>query len=177
VIRNNLLALAVATCAFSFGSAAYASIHNFDANLDGLQMTPPNASPAFGFSSATLDDVSGTFTIVTGTYQDLLGGATGVQLFDGAPGVPGTFVTGLTLDTPGAATGTFSGSTVLSAGQITDMLADNLYVRIGSSVYPGGEIRGQFIQAVPEPSSIVLVSVGGIAILGAAWRRRKRTVQ
>jgi hypothetical protein len=147
------------------GASASAAILTFDANLDGLQETPPNASPAFGFAELTLDDVSGFVTITTGTYQDLLGGATAVHIHGlSGPGVASAIILGLTLDTPGATTGTFSGSGTLTAAQITGMVNGQTYVNVHSQVFPGGEIRGQLFQ-VPEPVSAVLTCLGLVGLL------------
>lgn len=143
-----------------------------EAFLDGLQMVPPNASPAFGSLVATLDDQTGAFTITTGSYQDLLGGAANAQLRSGAAGDAGTFLFNLTLDTPGAATGTYSGGGVLTAPQIVDMIAGNTFVRISSSVFPGGELRGQ-IAIVPEPASIAMLAAGMVALVAIARRTRR----
>jgi hypothetical protein len=149
-----------------------AAVVGLDANLDGLQMVPPNASPAFGFFEGTLDDASGALTVTTGTYTDLLGGSISVFLNTGAAGTNGAFIFGLTNDTPGAATGTFSGGGILNATQIADMLAGNTYLRVTSSVFPGGEIRGQ-IGVVPEPSTLSLVAIGLAATAAFVIRRRR----
>ena len=155
-------------------NAASANVWLLEANLDGLQEVPPNASPAFGLFNGTLDDVSGAFTVTTGTYQDLLGGSSAVHLHGLAgPGVSAGVIIGLTLDTPGATTGTFSGGGVLTAPQITGVLAGNTYINIHSSVFPGGEIRGQ-VFLTPEPGSIVMLATGAIAVIALARRRRKK---
>jgi hypothetical protein len=132
---------------------------SFEANLDGLQEVPPNASPAFGLGDFSLSGT--TFSVTTGSYQDLL---------DAAPGVNGPVVFSLTLDSPGTTTGTFSGSGTLTAGQIADLNSGNLYVNIHSTVFPGGEIRGQ-LEPVPEPATMALMGAGSLALL--AMRRRK----
>jgi len=163
--------LAVSTIAACLiGVAASAATLTFEANLDGLQEVPPNASPAFGMGELTLDTVSGFVTITTGTYQDLLGGATAVTINDAAIGANGPIILTVTLDTPGAATGTFSGSGTLTAGQVTDMIDTNTYINIRSQVYPSGEIRGQLF-LVPEPSSVLLACIGLAALF--VVRRRK----
>jgi hypothetical protein len=165
-----LLAVFMLACT----STARANVWLLEASLDGLQETPPNASPAFGFFAGTLDDVSGAFTVTTGTYQDLLGGSTGVHLHGLAPpGTPAGIILGLTLDTPGAATGTFSGGGVLTAPQITGLLGGNTYINIHSQVFPGGEIRGQ-VMTVPEPGSIIMLATGAIAVIALARRHRKK---
>jgi hypothetical protein len=129
----------------------------FDANLDGLQEVPPNASPAFGFGDFLLSGT--TLTSTNGSYSDLLGGASAVTINDAAVGASGPVLFTLTLDTPGNNSGTFSGFGTLTAGQITDLQAGNLYVNIRSSVFPSGEIRGQLL-AVPEPGTLALAGVG-----------------
>ena len=154
------------------GTSASAAILTFEANLDGLQETPPNASPAFGFAELTLDDSSGFVTITTGTYQDLLGGSSGVHIHGLAgPGTAAPVIIALTLDSPGATTGTFSGSGTLTGAQIAGMIAGDTYVNVHSSVFPGGEIRGQ-LELVPEPSSVAL-ACAGLAGLVVIIRRRK----
>jgi hypothetical protein len=155
------------------GASASAAILTFEANLDGLQEAPPNASPGFGQADLTLDTVSGLMTITSGTYQDLLGGATVVTLNDAALGVNGPISWVLTLDTPGAATGTFSGGGVITnpVTVVADMIATNTYINIRSNVFPSGEIRGQLFM-VPEPSTVMLACTGILGLF-VGGRRRK----
>jgi hypothetical protein len=141
---------------------------SFEANLDGLQVVPPNISPAFGLGDFSLSGT--TLSVTTGTYQDLLGTSTAVTLHDAAPGVNGPVIFLLTLDSPGTTIGTFSGSGALTVGQIADLDSGNLYVSIHSTVVPGGEIRGQ-LEPVPEPATMALLGAGSLALL--AMRRRK----
>jgi len=153
------------------GASASAAILSFEANLDGLQEVPPNASPGFGQVDLTLDTTSGFVTITTGTYQDLLGGATAVTLSDAAIGVNGPNALVLTLDTPAATSGTFSGGGTITGGQVTDMINTNTYINIRSNVFPSGEIRGQLF-VVPEPSSLLL-ACGGLVGLFFIGQRKK----
>ncbi len=149
------------------GSAS-ADILSFEANLDGLQMVPPNASPAFGSGTFSFDTATSALSVTVGNYQDLLGGANQVFLNVGAPGANGPFVFALTLDTPGAATGTFSGGGALTPAQTLSLNNGDLYMRITSAVFPGGEIRGQLL-AVPAPGAAVLLGMAGLGVL----RRRR----
>jgi CHRD domain len=189
VLRNRLMmhtypsslvrtATGLATIALLFLGTQVASAVTltFEANLDGLQEVPPNASPAFGLGELTLDTVSGAVTITTGTYQDLLGGASFVSL-NGMAGL-GTnagVLLNLTLDSPGAATGTFSGGGTLGIMAIGGMQAGNTYINIRSQVFPSGEIRGQLFQVeTPEPGSIMLAVFAALGLTSCA-RRRYRT--
>jgi hypothetical protein len=144
--------------------AARGATLSFEANLDGFQEVPPNASPAFGLLDATVNTVSGALTVTTGTYQDLLGGSNAVTINDAAVGSNGATLFSLTLDSPGTTSGTFSGGGTLTAPQIADVEAGKLYVNIRSQVFPSGEIRGQLL-SVPEPSTLILAAIGGLALL------------
>ena len=151
-----------------FGSIIVSQAQLFQANLDGLQEVPPNPSPAFGQGNFILS--GHTLSVSSGSYQEVPGGATSITLNIGRPGTTGFFpVFTLRLDTPGAMSGTFSGSGVLNPVQILDLNAGDLYVNIVSPDFPGGEIRGQ-LEPVPEPSTIALIGVGSLGLL--ALRRR-----
>ncbi len=136
-----------------------------------LARATPITSWGFGYTELTLDTVSGFVTITNGSYQDLIGNSTAVTLNDAQIGSNGVSILILTLDNPGATTGTFSGSGTITAGQVTDMIATNTYINIRSNVYPSGEIRGQLF-LVPEPSSVLLACSGIIGLI-AIGRRRK----
>jgi len=173
-IRQACRMFAAAVVVMLLANVASATVHTLEAFLDGLQETPPNASPAFGHAIVSLDDVSGAVTITTGTYQGLLGGASAIHIHGLAPpGTPAGVLIGLTLDTPGAMSGTFSGGSTLSGANVTGMLNGDTYVNLHSSVFPGGEIRGQLISVVPEPSTIVLGGLGALGMLMIARRRRR----
>jgi hypothetical protein len=172
--RRAASALAAVALLFVGSQVASAVTLTFEANFDGLQEAPPNASPAFGLGDLTLDTVSGLVTITTGTYQDLLGGATAVTLNGMAPlGTNAGILLNLTLDTPGAATGTFSGGGTLGVMAVGGMQAGNTYINIRSQVFPSGEIRGQlFPVETPEPGSITLAIVGALGLAACARRRQ-----
>ena len=158
--------------ALTWSTIATATTFLFTATLDGLQETPPNASPGSGVGGATLDDTSGLFTVTAGTsYTGLLAPSTAAHLHQAAPGVPGPVILPLTHSL--ATSGMLSGSGILTAAQIAAVIAGDSYFNIHTSVFPGGEIRGQLVPVVvPEPSSLVLVSLAGLGFLAAARRRR-----
>jgi hypothetical protein len=156
-------------------TSARGSILLFQANLSGLQVVPPNASPAFGTMDITVDDVSGLLTVTAGSYQGLLGSATATGLHFAPAGTNGAQVFPLTLDSPGTTTGTISGGGSLTPAQVADTVAGNLYVRLSSQVFPGGELRGQFAAvAVPEPASVIVWALLAMAVGSATWWRRRR---
>jgi hypothetical protein len=150
---------------------AGAAIVQYEANLDGLQVVAPNASPAFGLAQFDFDTTTSMLTVTTGTFQDLLGGSMSPLTLQGpaGPGVNAGTIWTMTLDTPGAMTGTFSGSVVLTAPQVTSLQSELTYVLIRSSVFPGGEIRGQVMQ-VPAPGAVCAAVLG---LAGVAGRRRR----
>jgi hypothetical protein len=112
---------------------------------------PANTSAATGTFEGSYDERSGLlgFKIV---YAGLTANATSAHIHRGAIGANGP----VQIDfaplgfTFGAQSGTFSklSLTALTASQVTDLLAGNLYVNIHSSSFPGGEIRAQ-LNATP----------------------------
>ncbi len=77
--------IAVLLCTLIVSARAQST---FIANLDGLQVVPPNASPAFGTGDFTLTGTN--LVVTTGFYQSLLGGSSILStLSDGAIGVNG----------------------------------------------------------------------------------------
>lgn len=59
------------------------------------------------------------------------------------------------------------------AAQLGALNSEGLYFNLHTGGFPGGEIRGQIV-AVPEPSSLVVMTLIGTAIVGTAARRRRK---
>jgi hypothetical protein len=166
-IRTLLSVIAVCLAA----SSSSALNLEFEILLDGLQETPPVATPGSGTGSLFLDDTTGNYTI-SGTFQDLIGTTNNAHIHGPAAiGVgPAGVIHGLTFDF-GVTSGTYSngaGLTTFTAAQMADLINGLYYVNIHSTFRPGGEIRGQIL-LVPEPGTGALVALG---ILGLAVRRR-----
>lgn len=158
--RTILASLAIAALA---GSAS-AAVFTVTVDLSGLQEVPPNASPGFGTADVTVNDVTGLVEI-SGTYTGLLAPVIAAHLHGLAPaGVNAPVLFGLT--TSGGTTGTFSGSGILSAGNLAGLLDNLTYINVHTTTFTGGEIRGQVI--VPAP--MALLAFVGLPI--AARRRR-----
>jgi hypothetical protein len=68
-----------------------------------------------------------------------------------------------------------NGNTVAGAEAALEaaLAADEAYLNIHTTTFPGGEIRG-FLQAVPEPSGLILLGVGSLALISFGRGRRTR---
>jgi hypothetical protein len=153
-----------------FAGLNLAEAQSYVANLDPFQEVPPHNTPGYGSADLTLSGTTLSIDAGTGLYADLLAGASTVRLADAAVGANGPTIFTFNLDTPGNTSGTFSGSGTLTAAQITDLNAGNLYINITDSVYPSGEIRGQ-IEAVPEPSTLAMIATSSLALVARLRRK------
>ena len=117
--------------------AAAETIH-FTAHLDGAQETPPNDTKGTGEAQVAFDTDSKTL-IWTVTYRGLTGPAT-MAHFHGpaAAGKAAPVVVNFTpVESP------IHGSTVLTQGQIDQLMNGLWYVNVHTAAHPPGEIRGQ----------------------------------
>jgi len=166
----------------------------FVASLTGASESPPTGSPGTGFATVLLDATAHTLEVII-SFSGLLAPttashihcctppgtnaivATGLPTFVGFPlGVTsGTYdhVFDLTLSsTYNPAFVTAHGGTVggAEAALIGGLLAGQSYLNIHTTQFTGGEIRG-FLNAVPEPSTLLLLGAG-LAMLGIPYRHR-----
>jgi hypothetical protein len=146
-----------------------AQLVNFNYHLDGLQ-SHTNA-PGTGAGTATLD-LQSLLLHVDLSFTGLLAPATAAHIHNGALGVNGPVIIPF-VGFPNTTSGTFSFSTVITAVQADLMLANHTYVNVHTSVFPGGEIRGQVISAIPEPGTLGLLATAALAAL-AGWRAFSR---
>lgn len=154
------------------------------AALLGINETPPNASPAFGF--ATVSYESGLNDILYSvTFNNLSATATASHIHFGLPTVAGPVILPfLNPGPPSANSGSFSG--VLHPGDlipnpgvgintwadaVNAIALGQTYVNIHDAEFPGGEIRGQLI--VPEPSGLALFALGTVGLIATARFRRR----
>jgi hypothetical protein len=114
------------------------SATNFSATLSSAAEVPPNASPATGAMTASLNKDTSVLTWRV-TYSGLTGPAT-MAHFHG-PALPGANA-GVVVPFPSAASPA-EGSATLTAAQIADLTAGKWYVNVHTAANPGGEIRGQ----------------------------------
>jgi hypothetical protein len=177
--------------------SANATIFDYSVVLSGPGESPPNASPGFGIGTVEFDNFLNTLTLSL-TFSNLLGTTTASHIhaataspFTGTAGVATTtpylpgFPIGVTSDSYStvldltsasrynpsyitAKRGTTAGA---EAALATAMASGEAYWNIHTTEFPGGEIRG-FLVAVPEPSSLALVGLGGIGMFVCAWKKR-----
>jgi hypothetical protein len=171
-------------------AAAHATTYQFDfvgGFMSGLEEVPPNASPATGFEDGggiggnafVYDDVTDTLSMGQLSYSGFLGISTAAHIHAAPFGVPGPVIFPLTLAPAGVTAGTvLPAAFLLSPAQEADLFGGRHYVNIHSTVFPGGEIRGQLMLAevrsdVPEASTYGAIGIVGALAL-ASWRRRAR---
>jgi hypothetical protein len=156
--KTFLILLACALPHFAWGQ-----LMMFKTTLTGASEVPPRETPAWGEGWASLDLDTNMFEF-NYTFQGLLADQTGAHIHVAPVGVNGPIVYHLPAGSP-------SGLSIVLTDEDVDQLRGGLwYVNVHSALYPGGEIRGQFVP-VPEPSTYAL---GAAALLGVAlWRRRR----
>ncbi len=121
-------------------------ISTFALSLTGAQEVPSNPSPANGIFMGTYDNATNTLSFDL-IFNGLLG-ATTVSHFHG----PAPFGINAGVQIPlvgfpaGVSSGTYSNSFVLTPAQEADLLNGLWYLNIHTSLYPGGEIRGQIVE-------------------------------
>jgi hypothetical protein len=155
----------VVVASLAISSSAGATVHNLTALIDGLQETPPVATPGTGTATMTLDDATNMFTL-TGSFSGLIGTTNNAHVHGPAPvGTPAGVMFGITFDF-GVTSGAISFNGVISDAHEQAILDGLTYINIHTTFRPGGEIRGQIL---PEPSSVALLTLG---LVGIGFRRR-----
>jgi hypothetical protein len=191
MLRSLMASLAAA--ALLIAGPAQSAIFVFTADMNGATEVPPNFSPAFGFTTVTVDDTADTMQVDL-SWNGLTGGpvaaghihccsapGTNVGVAVGFPGLPATTsgVYNHLFDLTDASIYTlsflnnFGGGTAAGAqaALVQGFFDGTAYSNLHNQTFPGGEIRGQ-LGLVPEPGAWGLMILGFGAI-GAMLRRRR----
>ena len=195
--KLTVIVLAVATALMLLMPPAYAIPVTFVGNLTGANEVPPVPSSATGLATVVLDAAAQTLQI-NATFSGLTsntnaahihccaplgtnaGVATTVPAFPGFPlGVTsGSFTSAVfdltqpTIYNPAFVT-LQGGLTQAEAALIAGILNGTTYLNIHTVNFPGGEIRGQ-LQAVPEPTTLLLLGTTMAGLGLAGWKRRRQ---
>ena len=167
-----------AATAISVAAPASAMITVFNATLNGASESPANSTTAIGLGLVTFDDVAQT-VLVNEVYFGLTGPATGGHIHccttTAGTGTAAILVPFPTF--PASSFGNFDATFTLSSATFAQLLAGaqagKAYLNIHTAAFPGGEIRGFLVGAVPEPSTYAMMFAGLAAVGGVAVRRRR----
>ena len=171
-MRKKYVALMIVVIMLVTASVAYAASQDFAARLSGGEEVPRRLTDATGIAtfqlsedgtalsySVNVADIENVFAAHIHCGPKHVSGPVGVTLFSGTPGggpISGTLAQGtITVPDPGNACGWADLAAVVAA-----INSGNAYVNVhtndgvappntGPGDFPGGEIRGQLIQAPP----------------------------
>ena len=176
--RTAVSIVAVGALALAAALPAHATLRSFTTTLTGAAETPPTGSAASGSALVVFDDVLSTVSVGL-TFAGLSAPATAGHIHCCTPvgtniGVALGF-TGFPSATSSSYTNTFGAGAYTGTNTFASVLAGTLagqsYVNIHNATFPGGEIRGFLVAAVPEPSTYALM-LGGMALVAGVARRR-----
>ena len=113
---------------------------SWSASLSASNEVPPNSSPATGSFSATLGAGEITYQL---TWSNLTTPAVAAHIHVAPPGVNGPIV--IPLSVSAATSGSTNATITVDQALINQISASpgGYYVNVHSTLYPGGEIRGQ----------------------------------
>jgi hypothetical protein len=166
VIATGLLA--VGLMAFTVPARATTMYQAF---LNSAQQTTPNGSTGVGYGTVLLDDSMAQITV--NEWWSGVGAPVTASHIHTAPAGANGPVTFPFSGVPSSTTGSIpQQSFAISAAQLANLNAGNMYFNVHTTQFPGGEIRGQ-IAAVPEPGTAAMLLT---AAPGALWMLRRRKV-
>jgi hypothetical protein len=120
--------------------AGVANAQTYTAFLTPAQEVPASGSAATGYGRVFINESTLTlsFTVV---FNGLAGTQTAAHIHNAAIGVNGPVI--VNFGTVGGTAGTITGSVAVTALQIANIRDGVGYINVHSTLWPGGEIRGQ----------------------------------
>jgi hypothetical protein len=138
-----VLGVLVATLALQ--AHVQAQVVYLTSTFDGQQETPPNSSPGTGTGCFELDFQAGTLSYNI-QFSGLSAAESAAHIHGFAPpGTPAPVLYPLPLGSPKV------GTIAVTASEAQSIFDGLTYVNIHSTLFPGGEIRGQILRA-PSPN-------------------------
>lgn len=158
------------TGALLTAAGSNAAVLQFQSTLLGTNEVPAVVTTATGAVSMTFDDVTNTILTIDVFVRDLMGTLSASHIHIGAAGSNGGVIVGLgTAYVPDAGgLRLVLNNLAFPAANVGSLMAGNTYVNVHSSLFPGGEVRGQ-LTLVPAPGAAAL---GALALAGLTRRRR-----
>lgn len=118
-----------------------ARAESFFAYLTPAQEVPPVSSSATGYARIFVNESTLTMSY-TVVFSGLSASQTGAHIH--APAAIGANAgIAIAFPSPGGTSGTITGSTTITAAQLSQLRQNLGYVNVHSAAFPGGEIRGQ----------------------------------
>ena len=176
-------------------SPASAAIFVYAAPLAGASEVPPAATPGTGIGQIVIDDVANVMRVQI-SFSGLIGNTTASHIHCCQPVGTNAQVATTTPNFPGFPLGVTSGTydrtfdmTLASSfnpafvtahgGSVAQARSDlfagiaagQAYLNVHSSMFPGGEIRGQLAAVVPEPE-VWIAMILGFGLAGLGLRRQ-----
>ena len=195
------LTLLSAALAMSLAATpARAAVYLFTTTLSGTNEVPSVATPGVGAGTVTLDTDANTLRVAL-TFSGLLGNTTASHIHCcTAPGanapvatqVPtfANFPLGVTAGAydqvfnlglassfnPAFLNNAVNRGDVATARQtlVNGITSGQSYLNVHTTLFPGGEIRGQLTPAVPEPATWAMMLLG-FGAMGVSMRRKRRS--
>ncbi len=147
-----------------FADGARADMVTLSAMLDGAQEVGGGDADGMGVALIMIDTSTNAITWAINA-MDIDLPLTGAHIHQGAAGANGSILVDFNATFMGTTTDTDAGAIAANPS--------GFYVNLHNAAFPGGAIRGQ-LTLVPEPSSLALIGLGGLGLLGYGLRRRAR---
>lgn len=145
-MRTKVLLFALVTVAFSLVAVSFATAQTtfkLKAAMNIGQETTRVKGAKAGAAGRFTATLNGTTLKWTLTFKSLSGSATAAHIHTARKGVAGP----VTVPLCAPCASPVSGSSMLTADQMRDLLAGKQYVNVHTTKNPGGEIRGQITKA------------------------------